>query len=545
MAGEKLARQVTVICSDDELLFDVDLSQEEEEDFLQKQSQPSTLDNMKETEIVDFTIQHNRNKLNQKVFTADRFISPRSKLQTKSTSDRKRKRDQQTTLTQDGKYFTNDDINRNHLKGTDDQVFFDHNGTWRVFKRKEAFFMSKHPGGCIFIIDHFEVDKNYYAVGHVYTLLQKTYIRNISNDHKFQSYISESKVDLNQYVRSRFLQIVRLKDLKDRIIDFSPPQNPITYEETESDEMHGFTFSYRHSLVDQKKSRLHMSIERPISKLQFMLIQHKHQFPSFVKALQRQLDCVKDALLCEKRKIGSHNQLETIADLRSILIANQSKKTPVFVEAFQTKLKEIEEKVMEYVGQNCPNNFLNEKDSLQKPNTTKETDSTLSVIEIINGVLDEQLEDKQNREKLRAKLYECELVHKTNILEEEHKGNSPSDSKKIPLLDIFAGIGGMSQGFIQSGFFDVKWAVEIKSEAATIFKLNHRDTFVFIEDVQVWLKKLQSAILSDGHNENSPYRKVLDALHIHFSPVSTAKKFHLKYFLRKNFLTLERYVCHF
>ncbi|KAJ7085752.1 hypothetical protein B0H15DRAFT_367739 [Mycena belliarum] len=53
---------------------------------------------------------------------------------------------------------------------------------------------------------------------------------------------------------------------------------------------------------------------------------------------------------------------------------------------------------------------------------------------------------------------------------------------------VFAGAGGLSEGFCQSGFFNTKWAVERAFSAAETFRLNHPETDVLVTDINAFLK---------------------------------------------------------
>ncbi len=89
------------------------------------------------------------------------------------------------------------------------------------------------------------------------------------------------------------------------------------------------------------------------------------------------------------------------------------------------------------------------------------------------------------------------------------------DLKRQPtVLDVFAGAGGMSEGFENAGF-DVKWAVEEDQGAASTIRNNSADgeheIIIFRECVRKWLKKVKE-------NPSSPHYVEIKPDHIHFSP---------------------------
>lgn len=53
---------------------------------------------------------------------------------------------------------------------------------------------------------------------------------------------------------------------------------------------------------------------------------------------------------------------------------------------------------------------------------------------------------------------------------------------KLKVVDLFAGVGGLSQGFISKGF-EIEFAVESNKEIAISYKLNHPKTTVYDEDI--------------------------------------------------------------
>lgn len=53
---------------------------------------------------------------------------------------------------------------------------------------------------------------------------------------------------------------------------------------------------------------------------------------------------------------------------------------------------------------------------------------------------------------------------------------------KLKVADLFAGVGGFSQGFISKGFA-IEFAIEYDKEIAKSYKLNHQDTTVYDSDI--------------------------------------------------------------
>ncbi|MDW2885764.1 DNA cytosine methyltransferase [Exiguobacterium artemiae] len=63
-----------------------------------------------------------------------------------------------------------------------------------------------------------------------------------------------------------------------------------------------------------------------------------------------------------------------------------------------------------------------------------------------------------------------------------------SESQKIKLIDLFAGAGGLSNGFLQTGNFEVIGAVEINKDAKETYILNHnrnKDIIITAKDSSV------------------------------------------------------------
>lgn len=62
---------------------------------------------------------------------------------------------------------------------------------------------------------------------------------------------------------------------------------------------------------------------------------------------------------------------------------------------------------------------------------------------------------------------------------------------KLKVADLFAGVGGLSQGFISKGF-EIEFAIEYNKKIAHSYKLNHPKTKVYNEDIsKINLQKLE------------------------------------------------------
>ena len=61
--------------------------------------------------------------------------------------------------------------------------------------------------------------------------------------------------------------------------------------------------------------------------------------------------------------------------------------------------------------------------------------------------------------------------------------------RKIRVLDLFAGAGGLSTGLQTSGLFETVAAVEMDLHAAATFSLNHPDADVHVGRIQDWLEQ--------------------------------------------------------
>ncbi|XP_006821782.2 DNA (cytosine-5)-methyltransferase 1 [Saccoglossus kowalevskii] len=75
--------------------------------------------------------------------------------------------------------------------------------------------------------------------------------------------------------------------------------------------------------------------------------------------------------------------------------------------------------------------------------------------------------------------------------------------RKLRSLDVFAGCGGLSEGFHQSGVAESTWAIEKEEPAAQAFRLNNPGCTVFTDDCNTLLR-----LVMDGETTNSVGQKL-------------------------------------
>lgn len=67
------------------------------------------------------------------------------------------------------------------------------------------------------------------------------------------------------------------------------------------------------------------------------------------------------------------------------------------------------------------------------------------------------------------------------------RSHAEDDGIALRTMDIFAGCGGLSEGFQQAGAAICKWAIEYEHPAAQAFKLNHPEAHVMCNNCNVIL----------------------------------------------------------
>jgi len=116
---------------------------------------------------------------------------------------------------------------------------------------------------------------------------------------------------------------------------------------------------------------------------------------------------------------------------------------------------------------------------------------------------------------------------------------------KLKVVDLFAGVGGLSQGFISKGF-EIEFAIEHIKEIAHPYKLNHPKTTVYDEDIsQIDLSKLKQKHPNidvvvggppcQGFSQKGKRRSINDERNFMFKKfIDVVDVFNPKYFVLEN-----------
>ena len=73
--------------------------------------------------------------------------------------------------------------------------------------------------------------------------------------------------------------------------------------------------------------------------------------------------------------------------------------------------------------------------------------------------------------------------------------DTPNAVEPLRTLDVFAGCGGISEGFHQAAVAKSCWAIEFEQPAAQAFRLNNPETTVFTDDCNTILKLVMEVSL--------------------------------------------------
>ncbi|CAM9651546.1 unnamed protein product [Chrysoparadoxa australica] len=97
------------------------------------------------------------------------------------------------------------------------------------------------------------------------------------------------------------------------------------------------------------------------------------------------------------------------------------------------------------------------------------------------------------------------------VLGNTDTSESPSFTP-LDCLDIFAGCGGLTQGFHDSGAVKTRWACEFDERAADAFRLNFPDATMFTTDCNIILKRIMEGEQEDGKGNILPRRGEVKAM---------------------------------
>jgi DNA (cytosine-5)-methyltransferase 1 len=114
----------------------------------------------------------------------------------------------------------------------------------------------------------------------------------------------------------------------------------------------------------------------------------------------------------------------------------------------------------------------------------------------------------------KGKSKSCKSIAKPS--EPEHPGVSTATANKqftkLKCLDVFAGCGGLTEGFHQAGLVDTCWAIEKEEPAAQAFRLNYSKSTVFTDDCNALLKLVMEGSKTDTKGQNLPQKGDVELL---------------------------------
>lgn len=325
--------------------------------------------------------------------------------------------------------------------------------TWRIFNKGETFPIIHSSKNYDGCTCIIQSFQGQIAVAKVYQKLNNTFIEGIRDDGVFQEFFEDAKVNDNQLVLHEDMKRIHVKYLGGKNDQFSPPPCGIIKYRTEMGEKECFGTKGHGFLVSYCHSKQHN-----------MKLEDYGELPLDPEDLSR-IDNVESNYFYGELDVDPE-------DLNRI--------------------------------DNVENNYFCQKNEKSSSNNNGEPAGKMSTILSLDtsGIKTNQMiqDSSINFNPVERSNYDC-----------DEQNGSPS------VLDIFAGIGGASQGFIKAGF-DVKWAVEKDHFTAKTFQLNHPGTFLFEECVKVWFEKVTKESGEERRNKDNPHTAVLNATHVHFSP---------------------------
>ncbi|XP_052224566.1 DNA (cytosine-5)-methyltransferase 1-like isoform X2 [Dreissena polymorpha] len=90
--------------------------------------------------------------------------------------------------------------------------------------------------------------------------------------------------------------------------------------------------------------------------------------------------------------------------------------------------------------------------------------------------------------------------------------DSKTEIRRLRTLDVFAGCGGLSEGFHQAGVAESRWAIEKEEPAAQAYRLNNPGSTVFSDDCNLLLKLVIDGEKTDALGQRLPQKGDVELL---------------------------------
>eukprot|EP00057_Strongylocentrotus_purpuratus_P012708 XP_011667182.1 PREDICTED: DNA (cytosine-5)-methyltransferase PliMCI isoform X1 [Strongylocentrotus purpuratus] len=95
---------------------------------------------------------------------------------------------------------------------------------------------------------------------------------------------------------------------------------------------------------------------------------------------------------------------------------------------------------------------------------------------------------------------------------QEEKESTDNPFHKLKCLDVFAGCGGLSEGFHQAGICESSWAIEKEEPAAQAFRLNNPGSTVFSDDCNELLRLVMQGDKTSRTGQKLPQKGDVELL---------------------------------
>nr|Q27746.1 RecName: Full=DNA (cytosine-5)-methyltransferase PliMCI; AltName: Full=DNA methyltransferase PliMCI; Short=DNA MTase PliMCI; Short=M.PliMCI; AltName: Full=Dnmt1; AltName: Full=MCMT [Paracentrotus lividus]CAA90563.1 DNA (cytosine-5-)-methyltransferase [Paracentrotus lividus] len=101
---------------------------------------------------------------------------------------------------------------------------------------------------------------------------------------------------------------------------------------------------------------------------------------------------------------------------------------------------------------------------------------------------------------------------KIAVEKEEEKESTETPFNKLKCLDVFAGCGGLSEGFHQAGICESSWAIEKEEPAAQAYRLNNPGSTVFSDDCNELLRLVMQGEKTSRTGQKLPQKGDVELL---------------------------------